>query len=148
MIIMIYKREGFKTYPFSDRNDTDIDICLDKVLFGLSKDITLKFDITNQHYYFKKNDEYEVFYQGEVVREQMIQAECVYEVVTKDNDRFQLIAAFNDRAFYIYEKVSIGTLSQITIGQEKGNMIVYRFMELISKDHGSLRQYKDGVYGG
>ncbi len=135
MILMIYQKDSFKEYLLPNVNNTNYSILLEKEIFHLKKNIELCLDITQNQWSIQESPQYTVVSEGKVYKAKKIVPEEILHIKTEGKEQLEGIAVEHTPVFPVFKKYDISRMVEITIGKDRGNMVSYQFMNLVSQSH-------------
>lgn len=145
MILLVYNKQICKEFLLPNLHDADHEIRLYHDLFHLKEDIALKLEITGEVWCLK-SWEYSILCNGVSEKSHLLKNEDIIEIKTSDGDRLKIIVVESCLSFHVMEKYDISSMKEISIGKGNGNIIQYKFMELVSLNHANLQRHSDGWY--
>ena len=142
MILMIHTVDSCKEYVLPGLYNSDFSIVLPKDTFGFSKDITLYMETVENIWSFSNHSNYMVLRKNQPYFEQQLQNGDILELLLEQGESAAIIVCEREEGLKSFQKYDVSGVSQITIGKNTENMIVYDFYGLVSREHGLL--YRKG----
>ncbi len=146
MILMVYNKLVCKEFLLPNLHDVDYRIRLYHDIFQIKKDVEIFLENSSKGWEIISTEEYYIKENQIKVYRYLLQNEGIVEIKTLDGERFKVIAVDSQLSFPVSRKYDISTMKEISIGKNEGNLIQYRFMELISASHVTLIHHSDGWY--
>lgn len=136
-ILSIHGTKAFQEFLLPAVNNSEHSIVLDNDIFSLDKDVDIKLEVIENKWHFLPSEDYRV--------EDTLSHEIYFDADLKDGDLLTIILHGNERIavmvdesekfFKVYEKYDIRNVTDIHIGRNERNDIVYNTRNLISGEH-------------
>ncbi|MDD2980440.1 MAG: type VII secretion protein EssC [Hespellia sp.] len=146
MILMVYNKQVCKEFLLPNMHDADYEIRLHHDRFHLRQDVTLKLEITDAGWCLCNSQEYFLKYSNLEKEKHFLKDKDIIELKTRNEERLKVIVVDEVLSFQVMEKYDIAPMREISIGKSNGNIIQYKYMELVSGNHGTLWHHSDGWY--
>lgn len=146
MILMIYSSQGCGEFLLPNIHDADYEITLNRASFRMTRNVTVKMEVTSEGWRMKNSGEY-TLKEGGISKDcHLLRDEDILELTTEHGERLKIIAVEAILSFQVMKKYDISAMKEISIGKSEGNLIQYKFMELVSASHAVLHRHSDGWY--
>ena len=142
MILMIHTDHACKEYVLPCLYKHDFSIVLSKQIFDFKKDITIKLEIIEENWRFSVSTDYWILKENELCFKQSIQTGDIFDFISEQGERAAIIVCKREEHFKSFQKYDVSHVSEITIGKDENNAIVYDFHGLVSRKH--ARIYREG----
>ena len=137
ILLSIYTKTAFREERLPIINNSDYSIVLDKDIYGIKKDITLKLQVINEAWQFVNGYDYSI-YKGDVEYEKKnICDEDILKVYTED-EVFTIAVKYLNMAFAPFTKYTISGIDSISIGKSDSNDICYDYAGMVSRQHARI----------
>lgn len=146
MILMIYDKQVCKEFLLPNLHDVDYKIYLYREIFRLKQDIELSLENSSKGWEIVSTEAYYVKTEQMRKERHLLQNEEIVEIKTESGERLQMIVVDSQPCFPVAQKYDIHMMKEVSVGKSTGNLIQYRFMELISASHVTFIRYSDGWY--
>lgn len=146
MIVIIYYTDILKEYLLPNLVNADYEIRLEKNLYGFPKDLCLKMESSREGWSFLPGLDYDIYRDGKCCGSILVHDGDLLEFYMQNGRRIQAMIADRGNDFPVMQKFDISACSEIFIGSNPANHIVYQYMGLVSKYHGLLYHSYDGWY--
>ena len=151
-VLTVYSRNAFKRFLLPSIKNSDYKIFLSRILFGISRDITLNLEIEDDHWTFVESDDYDVrtaednkCAYGIFFSELYDKGNTILRLITDDSNELSIVLNITDVYFAEYASYDISHLrGQLTIGRNPNSIICYDRdnTKVVSDSHAVI--YKDG----
>lgn len=146
MILLIYNRQVCKEFLIPNLHDADYTIPLRRDIFQIRQNTELRLENSSSGWEIVSGDTYYVKEQRVRKDRHLLKDKDIIEVKTTEGERFQVIAVDREFSFSVMEKYDISSMKEVSVGKSDGNLISYRFMELVSTFHATFSNRSDGWY--
>lgn len=146
MILMVYSKMVCKEFMLPNQHDVDYKLPLHSNIFHLRKDIEICLENSTKGWEIISTDAYQIKYKHAVEERHLLQDGMIFVIVTATGERFQLIVIEGKMCFPVAKKYDIRYMKEVSVGKGAGNLVQYRFMELISNSHMTLTRHSNGWY--
>lgn len=146
MILMVYNKGVCKEFLLPNIHDADYTLVLHRNLYGFLQDIHLKLENSSLGWELVSDREYRIRLNHEDLDRCLLHHEDIVGVKTENGERLQIIVVDSPIIFRVMEKYDISMMKEVSIGKNSGNLVQYRFMELVSGFHANLIHHSDGWY--
>lgn len=146
MILMVYNKQVCKEFLLPNIHDADYMIALPHEMYGLVEDVDIKLENSSIGWELVNNENYRVWVNQENRERCLLHHEDIVGIKTENGEQLQIIVVDSAITFRVMEKYDISMMKEISIGKNSGNLIQYRFMELVSGFHANLIHHSDGWY--
>lgn len=146
MVLMIYSSQACKEFLLPNIHDSDYELWLDRNIFRLTQNVSVKLEITSEGWRILESREYYLKDGGIRRDSHLLKDGDILEMTTKQGQRFQIIATGALLSFQVMRKYDISGMKEISVGKSEGSLIQYKFMELVSAGHATLHHHSDGWY--
>lgn len=142
-IIMAYAAEGYEEYILPDLDNSNYEILLQKKVYSLSRDLTVKLEIMDGAWKFVKQGHYQLKTpDGSEGWSMPFENGMVFKLYY-EGCKVTIVVLASQKNFPAFAKYSLSYINQITVGKEQNNTIVYDFMGYISRDHAIIYKYEN-----
>lgn len=139
LVLSVYSTNAFKEYLLPAINNANSSIVLSKLIFDLEQDIEILLEVLDSKWYFLKTDKYDITLQNEVYFNKPLTNGTILMVNTDNEKQISIFIKETEKYFSVYEKFDISSLAtEITIGKNENNSIVYDALGLISRNHATF----------
>lgn len=148
-VLSVYSKNAFKEYLLPAVNNTDYKICISKEIFQLEEELELCFEvIDNQWKIIENQQNYYVKYGEYAYQDKVLQHNDILIITTRNGQKISVIVSETERSFVVFDKYDIRDNTQISIGKNTSNVIIYDAFELVSREHGviDIREGKVIIY--
>lgn len=136
MVFFAIKTDGFKEFILPNTDNTDYRIFLDKNIFNLQHSLYINFEIINHSWSIVSvENSYELIYHKQTVPQVYLKGRELVTVKTVNGEIIKGLTFDSDLRLSPFSKYMINRVSEINIGKERDNQIVYDFGNLVSKHH-------------
>lgn len=135
IVISVYTRQFFHEYVLPPINNADYTLSLNRNMFGLSQDVSVRFEVIRDQWRICPHSDYRLYGQQEITEPYEIQDEELLRLVTMDNVRVAILFREKKVPFPAYAKYDISHLNRITIGKNDDCVINYDYREMVSGKH-------------
>ena len=145
LIISVYTKEAFREYLLPVINNADYALTLHKSFYGLRNDLSIALEIIEGEWRLCTSEDYHIFMDKERINTAVpLKNEASFRLVTAANDKIVVFAHTVKKPFTDYQKYNISGMSEITIGRNDRNVIIYNNHDLISGEHAVMRHTGGG----
>lgn len=145
MILMISHVDVLKEYILPRVNGVDHEIVLKKGDYKLRKDVHIQLENTDNQWYIKRGADYFIENADHNNTKTAINNDDVLSLGLYQGLSVKMIAVEAHSDFQVYKKYDVMSKSEISIGADKDNDIVYSFLSFVSRHHACLYQNR-GVW--
>lgn len=143
---MVYSKLVCKEFLLPNLHDVDYKINLYSNIFHLRKDVEICLENSTKGWEIISTEAYQIKCEHVIEERHLLQNGKILEIVTENGERMQLIAIESKMSFPVARKYDIRSMKEISVGKGTGNLVQYRFMELISNSHMTLSHHSNGWY--
>lgn len=143
LILAVYSKNAFKEYMLPQINNTDHTIMLMKDDFGLEEDVHLRLEVINSQWKLKASSAYRIFAGNHICNSKELKGNTFFRINIGSDD-LSVIVTSVVQAFHEMKKYSLNGVSEISIGKEEQNNIVYDAMGMVSRRHARIYKGKEG----
>lgn len=143
-ILAIYSTKAYKSYLLPAINNSDYSIIVNKDIFCLDRDIELTMEIIDNKWHFLASDDYRIVSIGQDRQEYAgidLVDDDIISIIFPNGENLSVMYDESDVSFSVFNKYELAGLTEITIGKDDSNDIVYNNKSLISRSHAILRNY-------
>ena len=144
IVLAVYSENAFKEYPLPSLNNADYSITLKKDFFRLQENLSIQMEILDNQWKIKESRDYKVLINLQKYQGQPLEDENVIQIISAKNESVSILVRYVKNVFHVYEKFSLGTLNNISIGKESTNDIVYDYLQLVSRNHAVIEKCSQG----
>ena len=136
MIFFAIKTDGYKEFILPNTDNTDCSIYLDQTIFNLQKSISVRFEVIHGDWsIIASGNEYEIIYHKQSVPRVMLRGRELVTLKTPHGEIIKGLTFDSELTLSPFEKYSMKGMSEIRIGKDLDNHVVYDFYNLVSKAH-------------
>ena len=146
MILMIYNKQVCKEFLLPNLHNVDYELILNQEIFSSRKDLKLQLENSQRGWEIVETSDYKIGNDSVQEKRHLLKHQDIIDVKTKNRDRFQIVVVDRQLFFPVWKKYDIRQMKEVSVGKSDGNIIQYRFMELISSSHMTLIHKIDGWY--
>lgn len=146
MILMVYNRQVCKEFLIPNLHDADYSLHLYQDIFHLKRDVDLHLENSLKGWEIVSGETCLIKEQQTRKERHLLRDKDIIEINTVDGERFQVIVVDSEFCFPVMEKYDIRMMKEISVGKSEGNIIRYRFRDLVSAFHMTLTHHSDGWY--
>ncbi len=146
MILMLYNKWVCKEFLLPNIYDADYKLHLYKEMFQLKEDVEILLENSSKGWELVSTEKYGIWQKQQSQDRHLLINEEIVGILTNYNEVLDIVVIDTQLCFPITEKYDIRMMQEISIGKADGNLIQYRFMELISSFHMTLSKQSDGWY--
>ncbi|MDY3797262.1 MAG: type VII secretion protein EssC [Agathobacter sp.] len=139
ILLSIYTENAFREIRLPIINNLDYSITLNKNIYGIKKDITLKLQVINEEWQFLDSLEYSIYKEAEEYEKKTIRDKDILKVYT-ESEIITIVVKRMNMAFAPFTKYQIDNMSIINIGKSESNDICYDYAGLVSREHAVLQR--------
>ena len=137
LILSAHSTKAFREFLLPAVNNSEHSIILDNGIFSLDEDLELKMEVIENSWHFVYSDQYLVI--DTVSRQEYFDIGLkdgnLLTVILPGKEQISIMVDETDDSFKVFEKYDIRGTSEIRIGKNKDNNIVYDTRRLVSGEH-------------
>ncbi len=138
IILAVYAKDAFREFQLPSVNNADYTLTLRSDFFHLKKNRNIYLEVMDHVWSFKHNRGYSIRKNGAAYEGYELADQDVLSLFMEEEKELVIIVKYVNSLFHAYEKFSLAGVSQITIGEQADNDIVYDFMKLVSRRHAAF----------
>ncbi|KAI4451778.1 Type VII secretion system protein EssC [Eubacterium plexicaudatum ASF492] len=138
IILSVYAKDAFREFQLPSVNNADYTLTLRSDFFHLKKNRNIYLEVMDHVWSFKHNRGYSIRKNGAAYEGYELADQDVLSLLIEEEKEIVFIVKYVGSLFHAYEKFSLAGVSQITIGEQADNDIVYDFMKLVSRRHAAF----------
>lgn len=142
IVISIHSTKAFQEFLLPAINNSENSTFLDKDIFVLEKDIELRMEVIENKWRFLASEYYKI--EETVSHQDYTGAELksgdLLTVILSGQENLSIMVDEVPSSFKVFDKYDIQGLQEITIGKGETNDVIYDTRNLVSKEHGVIRQ--------
>lgn len=147
-ILSVYSTNAFKEFLLPAVNNADTSITIVKSIFLLQEDVNILLEALQNQWFFQENSRYSIVYTAtkQSYLGKPVEDKDLFTITLPDGHILNVIVKVIDETFCVYQKLDISNINIIKIGKNETNDIQYDTLNLISKEHGIIRQEENQYY--
>ena len=143
IILSVYSMKSFKEFILPSINNADYEITLSKEHFLLTNDIVLKLEVMDSNWRICGDRNYTVQKGNKNYAGRNLKDKDILFIRTRDEEKVTIIVKEVESVFHSYEKYTLSSARDLTIGSDASNDIVYNYLKMVSKNHAVLHKEGD-----
>ena len=144
-ILSVYSINAFKEFLLPAIDNADSSITVGKSIFALPEDIIIPLEILGGQWFIRKRDFYLTYtVSGTSYTGQPLTNGDLLTLILPEGHILNIIVKEIRDSFIVYKKYDISGVDAIRIGKDESCDICYETLNLISKEHGTIR--KNGTW--
>lgn len=146
MILMVYNKQICKEFLLPNIHNADYELILERHIFSFEKDLNLKLQNSKNGWDLISTENYDIRFQEEKETRHLLKGQDILNIKTNRGERFQIVVIEGELFFPVWKKYDISHMKEISVGKSEGNIIRYKYMELLSMNHAGFIHQRDGWY--
>lgn len=139
--LSIYSANAFKEFLLPAIDNADSSITVSKTIFALAEDVIIPLEVLNGQWFIRKEGISMVYTaSGEKFSGQPLKNGDLLNLTLSNGQLLNMIVEEIEDSFVVYKKYDISNTELIRIGKNENCDIRYDFLNLISREHGSIRK--------
>lgn len=144
--LMIRTENAYQEFVLPNIDNADYVITLRKDIYGFAENCNLLLEVVDGAWSLVKNGEYVAQTQNGKSFGKKLENGDVFNCKTRNGEYLSIIVVETDVALQIYKKYNMAFSTEVSIGKEEGNAIMYDFLGLVSRRHARIVRANDGYY--
>lgn len=137
IILSVHSTKAFQEFLLPAVNNSEHSVILDNDIFSLDKDIELQMEVIEYCWHFLASGNYKI--EDTVSHQDYFGIDLkngdLLTVILPNQERISIMVDETESSFKVFEKYDIRGISEITVGKNETNDIVYDTRKLVSREH-------------
>lgn len=144
-ILMVYTDQACKEFALPNIDNANHEIVIAGETFGFSDDCKVYMEIVDGQWSFLEDYRYQIKGKDKKAYGVPLVNGDVFEIAMRNIGNAVIIVVESDTYLQVYRKYNIAYSSDVTIGKDENNSIVYSFFELVSRRHARIYRNQQGM---
>lgn len=134
-VLSVYINTVYKEIRLPAINDSDYSVVLFGEVFGIGSDVKLELEIIAGAWSIKESDYYYVLKDGHRYGDYPLVGDDMFQLYTENKDTLTIIVREVVYPVTIFDKFSLKSCAQVTVGKRKDMNVCYDYLGLVSREH-------------